>query len=355
MRDFAAALIDWQRRHGRRGLPWQGRRDPYRVWLAEIMLQQTRVGAVIPYYERFVAHYPDVAALARAPQEEVLALWSGLGYYARARNLLAAARIVVQEHAGRFPKDTEDLQRLPGIGRSTAGAIAACAFGRRAAILDGNVMRVLARCFGVTGYPGEPAVARQLWALAESLLPRRSIATYTQALMDLGAAVCRRTEPRCERCPVADRCVARREKRIGELPVPRPRRALPQKRAIWLVLVREHEVLLERRPPSGLWGGLWAFPELPGARARASEARTHSLRMFGCEVSTARSLAPIEHGFTHFRLQALPIRCNVRSVRRNAQAPGRMWLALADAARAAVPAPVKSLLLEIARDAGIGR
>ncbi|MDX1374538.1 MAG: A/G-specific adenine glycosylase, partial [Burkholderiales bacterium] len=247
MSRFSRTLVAWQRRAGRRDLPWQGTRDPYRVWLSEIMLQQTQVAAAIPYYERFVARYPDVRALARASQHDVLRLWSGLGYYARARNLHRAARVVVREHAGRFPDTVEGLARLPGVGRSTAGAIAAFAFGRRAAILDGNVKRLLARCFGIEGYPGTPAVAARLWALAESLLPRRAIGTYTQALMDLGATLCTRARPQCGRCPLAAQCVALREARVESLPAPRPRRRLPLRSETWLVAVSGGRVLLERR------------------------------------------------------------------------------------------------------------
>jgi len=332
---FAAKLVAWQRRHGRRDLPWQGSRDPYRIWLAEIMLQQTRVAAVIPYYQRFLGRFPDVRSLARAPQDEVLRLWSGLGYYARARNLHAAAKRVVER--GGFPTSVPELCGLPGVGRSSAAAIAAFAFGRRAAILDGNAKRVLARCFGAEG-------ERRLWRLAERLLPARAIRRYTQALMDLGATVCVRADPQCARCPVAARCVARRQGRIAELPAPRPRRALPVRRAIWLVLLHRGRVLLERRPPAGIWGGLWTFPELS-----RGWAREHCRCVLGCEVRRARALAPLEHGFTHFRLRAAPTLCEVCAVAPGAQAPGRIWPDLADAAHAAVPAPVRGLLLGLLR------
>lgn len=312
---FAAALVAWQRRHGRRGLPWQGTRDPYRVWLAEVMLQQTQVETVIPYYERFLARFPDVRALGEAPLDEVLRLWSGLGYYARGRNLHAAARAVLAR--GGFPRDAAGLETLPGVGRSTAAAIAVFAFGRRAAILDGNVKRVLARRFGVTGLDEQ-------WRLAGRLLPRRDLRTYTQALMDLGATVCTRSSPACARCPVARGCVARREGRVAELPVPRARKALPLKRATWYVHLHAGKVLLERRPEAGLWGGLWAFPEkpLPGA-------------------TKARRLPALEHGFTHFRLRAQPWLCTPSS---QGESAGRLWVDLADAPGAAVPAPVRTLL-----------
>ena len=342
MRDFARSIVRWQRQRGRRGMPWQGVRDPYRVWLSEIMLQQTRVDAVTGYYLRFLARFPDVGALAQASQHEVLQLWSGLGYYARARNLHAAARELVAARAGRFPRSAEALAALPGVGRSTAAAIAAFAFGRRAAILDGNVKRVLARCFGVAGFPGETAVARQLWMLAERLVPARGVRAYTQGLMDLGATVCRRVRPLCGACPVAAHCVALREGRIAQLPAPRPRLALPLRKAHWLIALHAGRVLLERRPPSGLWGGLWAFPEAHGRDARALG------RAVGCEIASLRRLPPLEHGFTHFRLRVQPLVCQVRRCTPRAEQGGRLWLDLADAAGSAVPAPVRTLLLRLA-------
>jgi len=327
---FARKLILWQRRHGRHGLPWQDTRDPYRIWLAEIMLQQTQVAAVIPYYQRFLARFPDVAALAAATEDEVLRLWSGLGYYARARNLRNAARIVVQR--GAFPDGVDGLLELPGIGPSTAAAIAAFAFGRREAILDGNVKRVLARCFGAEGDKAQ-------WSLARRLLPARAIETYTQALMDLGATVCTRSRPACELCPVAADCLALREGRVGELPSARKRKRLPLRRATWLVLQHQGAVLLERRPSSGVWGGLWVFPEGPSTDVRAFCRKT-----FSAEIDNARKMPLIEHGFTHFRLNIRPIRCRVRRILPRAEAPGRVWLDVADAVHAAVPAPVKALL-----------
>ena len=333
MPDFAQKLILWQRRHGRHGLPWQGTRDPYRIWLSEIMLQQTQVAAVIPYYERFLARFPDIPALAGASEDEVLRLWSGLGYYARGRNLLRAAREVVK--AGRFPGTLEEIQALPGVGPSTAAAIAAFAFGRRAAILDGNVKRALARCFGVEGEKSQRA-------LAEKLLPARGIETYTQALMDLGATICTRTKPACGRCPVAKDCVALREDRVGELPAPRERKALPLRRSTWLVMLHKGSVLLERRPSTGIWGGLWVFPELV-----SGSPESFCRKVLGCEVKQSQRLPEIEHGFTHFKLRVRPFRCTVRNILPRAESPGRIWLDLDDAIRAAVPAPVKKLLLEL--------
>jgi A/G-specific adenine glycosylase len=338
---FASLLIAWQRRHGRKGLPWQDTRDPYRIWLSEVMLQQTQVAAVIPYYRRFVSRFPDVHALARADEDEVLRLWSGLGYYARARNLHRAARKIVSEHGGRFPDAVDEIEQIPGIGRSSAAAIASFAFGRRAAILDGNVKRVLARCYGVEGWPREREVEAKLWRLAERLLPKDDVGVYTQALMDLGATVCVR-KPRCDVCPVRRRCIARRENRAHELPAPRPRKEVPLRDATWLLLLHNQQVLLERRPGAGLWGGLWAFPVASNA-GYAAQARE-----LGCEISSTRELEPLEHGFTHFRLRIQPVLCQVNRTLTRAEAPGLLWVDVEDAAHAAVPAPVKKLIAFLA-------
>jgi A/G-specific adenine glycosylase len=349
---FARRLIAWQRRHGRRGLPWQGTRDPYRVWLAEVMLQQTRVETVVPYYRRFVARFPDFAALARAPLDEVLALWSGLGYYARARHLHAAARLVANSPSGRFPQSAAALERLPGVGRSTAAAIAVFAFGERAAILDGNVRRVLARHFGVQD-------GRAQWRLAQTLLPVRGIETYTQALMDLGATVCRRADPACVRCPVARSCRARREGRVAELPAPRARPKVSRQQASWLVLLEGRRVLLEKRPPAGLWGGLWCFPDL-GRNARTRPASgvptgpalekriaQHLCRTLGCELLRIERMPSFVHAFTHLRLEVQPWLCRVRVSRAMPVGGGRRWFGLRRALAAALPAPVRRVLLAL--------
>jgi len=336
VRDFARKVVGWQRLHGRHDLPWQRTRDPYRIWLSEVMLQQTRVETVLPYFERFLRRFPDVRELARTPVGEVLRLWSGLGYYARARNLHRAAKVVIER--GGFPRSQYELAELPGIGRSTAAAIAAFAFGARAAILDGNVRRVLARCFGVCGFPGDPAVTRALWSLAEAELPEKSIRGYTQGLMDLGATLCLRAKPRCDACPLASRCVALRERRVDEIPAPRPRRQLPQREVRWLLLVQRGRVLLERQPEKGLWGGLWVFPQLEGSDARSAG------RSLGCDVGTARPLPALEHGFTHFQLTVWPLLCDVRRTPSAARRHDRRWVDIRQAERGAVPVPVRTLL-----------
>ena len=340
MSKFASALIAWHRRHGRTHLPWQGTRDPYRVWLSEVMLQQTQVATVIPYYERFVRRFPKLEALAQAPEEEVLRLWSGLGYYARGRNLHAAAKAVAA--SGSFPGTAEEIEKLPGVGRTTAAAIAVFAFGARAAILDGNVKRVLARYHGIEGWPGDRRVQDALWSRALAALPRRHLEIYTQALMDLGATVCTARAPRCAACPVEQECEARKAARTAEIPAPRPRKALPHKAVTWLLLVERNSILLEKRPAPGIWGGLWSFPEAPARRLM------HYCRStMGCELRSRKALETLHHGFTHFRLRIEPLLCEVK---RTAQleTPGRLWVDLGEAARAAVPSPVRTLLARLA-------
>ncbi len=341
---FARRLVAWQRRHGRHDLPWQNPATPYRVWVSEIMLQQTRVATVIPYFERFVARFPDAAALARASLDEVLALWAGLGYYARARSLHRAARIVVERHGGELPADPEALAALPGIGRSTAGAILALAHGLPYPILDGNARRVLARFHAVEGWPGEPAVARRLWALAEAHTPRREARAYTQAIMDLGATVCTRAAPRCGECPVRAGCAAHASGEPTRWPAPRPRRALPERETRMLLVVDgAGRVLLTRRPPAGVWGGLWCPPEVPEGEAPGRWAR----RALGLRVRGLRELEPVRHAFTHFRLRIRPLRAELAP----GAAPGgvmeagaALWYKVRARPRPGMPAPVARLV-----------
>ncbi len=337
---FAARLVAWQAAHGRHGLPWQRTRDAYRIWLSEIMLQQTQVATVIPYFERFIAAFPDVRSLAGAPQDRVLEHWSGLGYYRRAHHLHAAAKVIVAEHGGSFPRDAATLASLPGVGRSTAAAIAVFAFGAHAAILDGNVKRVLARHRGIEGFPGAPKVECELWRVAESLLPARDIEAYTQALMDLGASVCARTAPDCPGCPLARDCVALKEHRVAELPSPRPRKALPQRAVRVLVLERAGAMLLEKRPAAGIWGGLWSLPEADVD----TDVAAHCVARFAARVAAGEELPPIEHGFTHYRLTIRPQRVTVRTWPRRAESPGLLWLTREDALAAALPAPIRKLI-----------
>jgi A/G-specific adenine glycosylase len=339
---FAARLIAWQAQQGRHDLPWQPQSgkpcDAYRIWLSEIMLQQTQVSTVIPYYARFLERFPDIEALASAPIDSVLELWAGLGYYARARNLHRCARIVVCEHGGHFPQLAEQITKLPGIGRSTAAAISAFAFGQRAAILDGNVKRVLARCFGIEGFPGTAKTEKELWALAESLLPAQQIEAYTQGLMDLGATLCTRSKPFCNACPMHGICLARQSGRQAELPAAKPKKSVPERQARMLLLTDGRRVLLERRPPSGIWGGLLALPEIePGAAE--SFAYRH-----GCRVLDTQAMAPLKHGFTHFRLTIETLCCMVEATTRLAAEPGWEWLDLRALETAALPTPIRKLL-----------
>ncbi len=339
---FTKRLIAWQKHAGRHDLPWQNTRDPYRIWLSEIMLQQTQVTTVIPYYLRFLGSFPDVAALAGAPIERVIEHWAGLGYYARARNLHRCAREVVTTHAGLFPNTPAQLAELPGIGRSTAAAIAAFAFGRRAAILDGNVKRVLCRQFGIEGFPGAVAIEHQLWELAERLLPEADIEAYSQGLMDLGATLCTRSRPRCDTCPVAADCLARRDGRQAELPTARPRPNIPERTSTFVLISDGHRLLLERRPPSGLWGGLLVPPEgeVDDILTRLGLASTHR-----------RKLPPLKHSFTHFRLTLLPVLCEVDASPGVAES-GLEWVETSRAADAGVPAPIRKLLRQVASAAG---
>jgi A/G-specific adenine glycosylase len=302
--EFGARLLSWSAEHGRRDLPWQHNPTPYRVWVSEIMLQQTQVATVIPYYLRYMARFPGVVSLADAPLDEVLHHWSGLGYYARARNLHGAACRVRDHHDGRFPEHYEAVVGLPGVGASTAGAILALACGQRHAILDGNVKRVLTRFHAVDGWPGQAAVARRLWALAERYTPRQRIAAYTQAIMDLGSTVCTRSRPSCGVCPLAAGCRARRSGRAQHFPAPRPRRSLPLRASTMLLLHNDRgEVYLERRPPAGIWGGLWAFPEIAPDSDPARWCRDH----IGCGITEVERWPVVRHTFTHFRLDITPM------------------------------------------------
>jgi A/G-specific adenine glycosylase len=338
---FAARLVAWQARHGRRDLPWQDTRDPYRIWLSEVMLQQTQVAAVLPYYTRFLAAYPDVGALARAPIDDVLALWSGLGYYRRAHHLHAAAKAIAANFGGAFPKDAAALATLPGIGRSTAAAIAAFAYGERNAILDGNVKRVLARHRAIEGWPGAPKVEAVLWREAERLLPDTGIEAYTQGMMDLGATVCLRSRPRCDMCPVHEDCIARIGHRIAQLPTPRPAKDLPHREIRVLVIERDGALLFEKRPANGIWGGLWSLPEC----ALDDDARSIVHTRYGADVAVHDALPVIEHGFTHFALTMHPQRLRASRWPQSAQEQGTAWLTPQDALRAALPSPIRKLML----------
>jgi len=337
---IAPRLLAWHAQSGRHDLPWQCDRSPYRVWVSEIMLQQTQVATVIPYFKRFMRRFPDVLALANAPADEVLHQWTGLGYYARARNLQRAAQLIRDSHGGEFPSTLDAVVELPGVGRSTAGAILALSTGARHAILDANVKRVLARFHAVEGAVDSSATQAQLWEFAEFETPDAEVATYTQAIMDLGATVCRHPAPLCEACPIATDCRARLAGRQGELPAPkRKRSARKLKRAVMLVARRESTVLLVQRPPSGIWGGLWCLPEFADRDSAENFAAT---QLTNANLLHA-PLPDIEHSFTHFDLVITPVVARV-GAQASVGAGGALWYDLAKPARVGLPAPIKTLL-----------
>ncbi len=339
----AQSVLDWFDQHGRKDLPWQRDPTPYRVWVSEIMLQQTQVAVVIPYFERFTERFPTVLGLAEAPADELMALWSGLGYYARARHLHRAATLIRDQHGGVFPTAIESLLALPGIGRSTAGAILSLALDQRHPILDGNVKRVLARASGIQGWPGQGAVLDQLWTLAERLTPRRRVGAYNQAMMDLGAILCTRRAPDCVRCPLAAWCVARATGRQHELPSPRPRRALPLRTTRMLVVLDPAgAILLERRPPVGIWGGLWSLPEMAPTEDPADWCLTRlGILPHRVEMSEAR-----RHTFSHFNLdiQIAVIRLDRLPTRIGESSRDQRWLDAAELGTVGLPTPVKVIL-----------
>jgi A/G-specific adenine glycosylase len=340
---LATRLLRWFDRHGRKDLPWQHPRDAYRVWLSEVMLQQTQVTTVVAYFERFVAALPTLRDLAAAEEDTVLALWSGLGYYRRARFLHRAAQLCVDQHGGELPRHFEALNALPGIGRSTAGAILAQAHGLRFAILDGNVKRVLTRYHGIHGHPGESAVEKQLWQHAEAHTPTRRVADYTQAIMDLGATLCTRSRPRCEDCPLAADCVARRDNLTAILPSRKPTKSSPTRATVMLILRdRDGRVLLERRGPHGVWSGLWSLPEASDPEGAWRIAQQHA------RIDDAQALVPFTHVFSHYRLDIEPLLFDRATAQRGiADNPQLRWCSAGELGALGLPAPVRTLLLQI--------
>lgn len=339
--EFQRRLFVWFDQYGRKSLPWQYDKTPYRVWVSEIMLQQTQVATVIPYYERFMARFPSVEDLAQAEQDEVLHLWTGLGYYARARNLHRAAQVVVDEHDGAFPvHSVEAMAELPGIGRSTAGAIISISTGQRAVILDGNVKRVLARLHAVEGWPGRPAVERELWRLAELYTPSERLADYSQAMMDLGATLCTRGKPSCLICPFADMCTAHARGEERRFPEPKPKKALPERSTLMLLLSDEQgHVLLEQRPPSGLWGGLWCLPQFDDGQALRDWLALHAP---GAQLDDPWQT--FSHTFSHFRLNITPQPVAITRRGDGVTEPGRLWYNPLVPASIGLAAPVRTLL-----------
>ncbi len=345
MKTFSTLLLDWFALHGRKDLPWQQNRTPYRVWVSEIMLQQTQVSTVIPYYLRFMQVFPGLAELAAADMDEVLHNWSGLGYYTRARNLHKAANVIMEKHQGKFPEAYAQVLALPGIGESTAGAILSLALGQHHAILDGNVKRVLTRVFMVSGWPGRSAVQKRLWELARELTPAGDTRSYNQAIMDLGATLCRRSTPDCAVCPLGSICAARKAGRVADFPSRKPARSLPL-RHVQMLLIADGDgrVLMEKRPPAGIWGGLWSFPELPVDADSSLWVQENC----GAEVAMIRDLAHRRHSFSHFHLHIRPKLILL-------QKPGlqvldgdrQVWYNLLQTQRRGLAAPVQQLLQEL--------
>lgn len=348
MSDFSDNVLNWFARHGRKDLPWQQELSPYVVWISEIMLQQTQVVTVIPFFNRFMATFPNVKALANADIDLVLHHWTGLGYYARGRNLHKAAKAIVNDYDGNLPVNVEQLCQLPGIGKSTAGAIAAIAYKQQAAILDGNVKRVLTRFHGIAGWPEHSAVKARLWQLAESLTPEIKVAQYTQAMMDLGATVCTRTKPGCDRCPLSEKCVAHHTDSIDQYPGRRPKKILPVKQvAMYMLQNKRNEVLLQKRPPTGIWGGLWSFPE---ADCPSEEP---ALLDDSIEVESSSKWPEVRHTFSHYHLDITPVHNKVRCQKNTIMDSGRwLWYPLDKPLEVGLAAPVKKLLRQLAQQPG---
>ncbi len=340
MQAFADRLLEWWDEHGRKDLPWQQDVNPYRVWVSEIMLQQTQVKTVIPYFEKFMASFPDVETLADADLDDVLRHWSGLGYYARARNLHKAACVVRDQHGGSVPTDFDAVTELPGIGRSTAGAILSLACGQRHPILDGNVKRVLARHRAIAGWPGKSAVQQALWETAEVFTPDERVGDFTQAIMDLGATLCTRSSPACERCPVRADCVALANGTIADFPGRKPKKAKPLKATTMLLATTGDAVYLEKRPASGIWGGLWSLPEVNG-----EDPGAWSERVFGAAAAAVEPRPVLRHSFSHYDLDIRPLVVRVAgSSRRVADGDNATWYCLDELPPGGIAAPVRKLI-----------
>lgn len=339
---FSVRLLNWYDRHGRKHLPWQQAINPYRVWVSEIMLQQTQVATAIPYYRRFMERFPALDSLAAAALDDVLYYWSGLGYYSRARNLHKAAQLVRDQHAGRLPQALDKLTALPGIGRSTAGAILSIACGQRQPILDGNVKRVLARFHAIEGWTGAREVQELLWQLADQYTPRKRVADYTQAIMDLGATLCTRSKPDCGTCPLRTACLAYKQDRVSDYPSPKPKKNLPTRKSRFLILLNQHgDVLLEKRPPAGIWGGLWSLPECD----HDVVIEKHCRDVYGIEIGQIEILPDARHSFSHFHLQIQPLRIVVNQLSDKLMETGeRVWYNSASNEQRGLATPVRRLL-----------
>ncbi|WP_338508808.1 A/G-specific adenine glycosylase [Erwinia aphidicola] len=339
---FSQQVLAWYQRFGRKTLPWQLEKTPYKVWLSEVMLQQTQVATVIPYFERFMSRFPTVTDLAAAPLDEVLHLWTGLGYYARARNLHKAAQRVAEKHGGLFPQTFEEVADLPGVGRSTAGAILSLALGKHFPILDGNVKRVLARCYAVDGWPGKKEVEKRLWQISEEVTPAEGVSQFNQAMMDLGAMVCTRSKPKCEICPLNLGCIAYANSSWAQYPGKKPKQTIPQ-RTGWLLLMQQgQDVWLEQRPPVGLWGGLFCFPQYS-----TEEELRQALRNNGVDDQRLQQMTAFRHTFSHFHLDIVPMWLDLPSARVAMDAGPGLWYNLAQPPAVGLAAPVERLLQQL--------
>lgn len=344
-KQFQQRILDWFKEHGRKNLPWQKIKSPYCTWLSEIMCQQTQVTTVIPYFQRFIQRFPTIYSLAQANSDEVLSLWSGLGYYARARNLHRSAQIIAKEYAGKFPQELTQLQNLPGIGRSTAGAILALGFNKPASILDGNVKRVLTRFHAIAGWPGLTTINNKLWSLAENYTPTKQIGDYTQAMMDLGALICTRTHAKCLKCPLQTHCLAYHQGNPHHFPSTKPRQQLPKRSINLLLLInKQNEILLEKRPPMGIWGGLWSLPEC----AMTENAMDFCKKYYHCITEKPIQHATFKHTFSHFQLEITPLVLTVKKwTPPLMESEHIVWYNNQQLANKGLAAPVKKLLSNI--------
>lgn len=341
---FSSRILAWFDLHGRKDLPWQHNKTPYSVWISEIMLQQTQVTTVIPYFQKFMARFPNVRSLAEAPADDVLHHWTGLGYYARARNLHKAAKTIVDQYDGEFPASIEDVVSLPGIGRSTAGAVLSLASGQNHAILDGNVKRVLARFHAIEGWAGNKKVETAMWQHAIENTPAERVADYNQAMMDMGATLCTRSKPHCELCPVRSDCAARLQQRIAEFPGKKPKKTIPVKRTVMLLPVWQNQVLMYQRPPTGIWGGLWSFVE-----AQAVENISEVTLPLGLNEYEILELAPFRHTFSHFHLDIQPVVLKLKEAPvGQVQEVGNQWVDYLSVPNLGLSAPATKLLNALA-------
>lgn len=339
---FSRQVLDWYDKYGRKTLPWQIEKTPYKVWLSEVMLQQTQVATVIPYFTRFMARFPGVTDLANAPLDEVLHLWTGLGYYARARNLHKAAKMVAEQYGGVFPQTFDDVAALPGVGRSTAGAILSLSLGQHFPILDGNVKRVLARCYAVEGWPGKKEVEKKLWSLSEAVTPAKGVERFNQAMMDLGAMVCTRSRPKCEICPLQLGCVAYATQSWARYPGKKPKQVLPEKVGYFLLMQQDNTVRLTQRPPVGLWGGLFCFPQFDSEQSLREWLAKRNIK-----ADTLTQLNAFRHTFSHFHLDIVPMWLSVSSQASCVEEESAFWYNLAQPPSVGLAAPVERLLQQL--------